>query len=144
MRARYDAQLPPIISIVRCPGRPVISVPELCLLATRPRCHEAHATGVVLSRHESLLLLLSAGCEPPQFQGKSSRREKVIFGAPFRIQGPFSTTLRLLGHFRSNSQNCISRPEPCKALVLRATPRISVRPHREVSFQPLARTPLCL
>ena len=29
VRARYDAELPPIISIVRCPGRPVISVPEM-------------------------------------------------------------------------------------------------------------------
>ena len=28
VRARYDAELPPIISIVRYPGRPVISVPE--------------------------------------------------------------------------------------------------------------------
>ena len=30
-RARYDAELPPIISIVQCPVRPVISVPELFL-----------------------------------------------------------------------------------------------------------------
>ena len=29
VRARYGAELPPIISIVRCPGRPVISVPDL-------------------------------------------------------------------------------------------------------------------
>ena len=29
VRARYGAELPPIISIVRCPGRPVISVPEI-------------------------------------------------------------------------------------------------------------------
>ena len=28
VRARYDAELLPIISIVRCPGRPVISVPD--------------------------------------------------------------------------------------------------------------------
>ena len=28
VRARYGAELPPIISIVRYPGRPVISVPE--------------------------------------------------------------------------------------------------------------------
>ena len=28
VRARYDAELPPIISIVRYPGRPVISVPH--------------------------------------------------------------------------------------------------------------------
>ena len=29
VRARYGAELPPIISIVRYPGRPVISVPEM-------------------------------------------------------------------------------------------------------------------
>ena len=29
VKARYDAELPPIISVVRCPGRPVISVPEI-------------------------------------------------------------------------------------------------------------------
>ena len=28
VQARYDAELPPIISIVRYPGRPVISVPD--------------------------------------------------------------------------------------------------------------------
>ena len=28
MRARYDAELPPFISIVRYPGRPVILVPD--------------------------------------------------------------------------------------------------------------------
>ena len=28
VRARYGAELPPIISIVRYPGRPVISVPD--------------------------------------------------------------------------------------------------------------------
>ena len=31
VRARYGAELPPIISIVRCPGRPVISVPNQSL-----------------------------------------------------------------------------------------------------------------
>ena len=31
VRARYGAELLPIISIVRYPGRPVISVPEKCL-----------------------------------------------------------------------------------------------------------------
>ena len=36
MRARYDAELPPFISIVRYPGRPIISVPELCR-PPRPR-----------------------------------------------------------------------------------------------------------
>ena len=30
VRARYGAELPPIISIVRYPGRPVISVPDYC------------------------------------------------------------------------------------------------------------------
>ena len=30
VRARYGAELPPIISIVRYPGRPVISVPDVC------------------------------------------------------------------------------------------------------------------
>ena len=33
VRARYGAELPPIISIVRYPGRPVISVPDWCLKA---------------------------------------------------------------------------------------------------------------
>ena len=28
VQARYHAEFPPLISIVRCPGRPVISVPE--------------------------------------------------------------------------------------------------------------------
>ena len=38
VRARYGAELPPIISIVRYPGRPVISVPEIQLLdSTAPR-----------------------------------------------------------------------------------------------------------
>ena len=34
VRARYGAELPPIISIVRYPGRPVISVPDRCPLRT--------------------------------------------------------------------------------------------------------------
>ena len=35
VRARYGAELPPIISIVRYPGRPVISVPEGGLRSSR-------------------------------------------------------------------------------------------------------------
>ena len=36
VRARYGAELPPIISIVQYPGHPVISVPELW--SDRPNC----------------------------------------------------------------------------------------------------------
>ena len=36
VRARYGAELPPIISIVRYPGRPVISVPEEFSPPTEP------------------------------------------------------------------------------------------------------------
>ena len=44
VRARYGAELPPIISIVRCPGRPVISVHDL-------RCFRTSCTpiGKILS-----------------------------------------------------------------------------------------------
>ena len=37
VRARYDAELPPIISIVRRPGRPVISVPDQTQRAKRSK-----------------------------------------------------------------------------------------------------------
>ena len=36
MRARYDAELPPSISIVRCPGRPVILGMGLVVRIARP------------------------------------------------------------------------------------------------------------
>ena len=35
VRTRYDTVLLPFISIVRCPGRPVISVPDLYLINSR-------------------------------------------------------------------------------------------------------------
>ena len=44
VRARYGAELPPIISIVRHPGRPVISVPDLSALYTRTRTGTSRKT----------------------------------------------------------------------------------------------------
>ena len=49
VRARYDAELPPIISIVRCPGRPVISVPEKCF-SRREGCFVCTSCGMTFQR----------------------------------------------------------------------------------------------
>ena len=50
VQARYGAELPPFISIVQCPGRPVISGVDYFLFT---ECHGLEIAPVLLLRHKN-------------------------------------------------------------------------------------------
>ena len=69
VRARYGAELPPIISIVRYPGRPVISVPEKLLRILRFRAAKgkpaANLGSTLPPTQPSLLFFFSGKANSP-------------------------------------------------------------------------------